>query len=231
MLDTNRHKFIMLQILKDIYSDIEIGSNLGFKGGTALMFFYGLPRFSVDLDFNLLDRSIEKRIYEKVRKISQKYGTIHDEAIKHFGIIIVVDYGKGERKLKIEISNRDFNDSYEIRSLFGISMKVMKPANMFSHKLCAILDRNAFTPRDIFDTWFFMEQKTPLVPEIIEKRMKTPYFEYLQKCIDAIEKETSKNLLQGLGELMDQKIKTFVKNKLKDETISLLRFYKEYPIV
>lgn len=37
MLDINRHKFIMLQILKDIYSDIEMAGSLGFKGGTALM--------------------------------------------------------------------------------------------------------------------------------------------------------------------------------------------------
>ena len=44
----------MLQILRDIYSDLELANYLGFKGGTALMFFHGLPRFSVDLDFNLL---------------------------------------------------------------------------------------------------------------------------------------------------------------------------------
>jgi len=44
----------MVQLLKDIYSDIELANYLGFKGGTALMFFYELPRFSVDLDFNLI---------------------------------------------------------------------------------------------------------------------------------------------------------------------------------
>jgi hypothetical protein len=46
MIDQNRHRFLMVQILKDIYSDLDLSSNLGFKGGTALMFFYGLPRFS-----------------------------------------------------------------------------------------------------------------------------------------------------------------------------------------
>lgn len=40
MIDLNRHKFFMVQILKDIYSDIELANYLGFKGGTALMFFY-----------------------------------------------------------------------------------------------------------------------------------------------------------------------------------------------
>lgn len=44
-MDLNRHKFLMMQILKDIYSDAMLASVLGFKGGTALMFFYQLPRF------------------------------------------------------------------------------------------------------------------------------------------------------------------------------------------
>ena len=59
MLDIQKHKFIMVQVLKDIFSDNEIGTTLGFKGGTAAYFFYDLPRFSVDLDFNLLDKSKE----------------------------------------------------------------------------------------------------------------------------------------------------------------------------
>jgi predicted nucleotidyltransferase component of viral defense system len=56
---------------------MEIASSLGFKGGTALMFFYDLPRFSIDPDFNLLDTGKEKQVYEKVRAILLKYGAIH----------------------------------------------------------------------------------------------------------------------------------------------------------
>lgn len=162
MFDTNRHKFFMVQILKDIYADFELANNLGFKGGTALMFFYRLPRFSVDLNFNLLDKSIERSVYTKLRKIASKYGTIHDEAQKHFGIIVVLNYGTGERKLKIEISNRVFDDQYEIKNYLGISMKVMVQQDMFAHKLCALLDRNNATNRDIFDNWFFMQKQTPI---------------------------------------------------------------------
>jgi predicted nucleotidyltransferase component of viral defense system len=72
MFDTNRHKFFMVQMLKDIYSDVELANHLGFKGGTALMFFNGLPRFSVDLGFNLLEPSAENSVYIKIRKIAQK---------------------------------------------------------------------------------------------------------------------------------------------------------------
>lgn len=46
MVDINKHKFFLFQVLKDIYEDKELAGVLGFKGGTALMFFYDLPRFS-----------------------------------------------------------------------------------------------------------------------------------------------------------------------------------------
>ena len=95
-MDLNRHKFLMLQILKDIYSDAMLASVLGFKGGTALMFFYQLPRFSVDLDFNLLDVSKQEEVFNRVRNILLKYGKIHDEAIKFYGPLLVLDYGAGE---------------------------------------------------------------------------------------------------------------------------------------
>jgi len=62
MFDINRHRFYLVQILKDVYSDLELANYLGFKGGTALMFFYDLPRFSVDLDFDLLMRK-KKLLY------------------------------------------------------------------------------------------------------------------------------------------------------------------------
>ncbi len=231
MMDINRHKFFLVQILKDIYSDIELASWLGFKGGTALMFFYDLPRFSVDLDFNLTNIEKLDTVYEKVRIILLKYGTITDEAKKFYGPILVLDYGIGERKLKVEISIRLFDNQYEIKDLLGINMKVLTLPDMFAHKLCALLDRNTLTNRDIFDCWFFMQKQTPINKNIVEFRTKIPYSEYLQKCIEALESMTDKGLLQGLGELMDNDLRNFVRTKLRIETIRLLRFYKDFPIL
>jgi len=168
MIDINRHKFFLVQILKDIYSDIELANFLGFKGGSALMFFYGLPRFSVDLDFSLIKTENEESVYEKVRKILLKYGTIYDEALKFHRPVIVLDYGLGERKLKVEISNRIFNDRYEIRNLLGINIKIMVMPDMFAHKLCALLDRDSIAGRDIFDCWFFLKNHSQLNKNIVE---------------------------------------------------------------
>jgi len=187
--------------------------------------------FSIDLDFNLLDIDKEKIVYEKVRKVLLKYGKIFDEAMKFYGPIIVLDYGIGERKLKIEISNRQWDNHYEIKNLLGINMKVMVAPDMFAHKLCALLDRTEITNRDIFDSWFFMQNHTPVNKSVVEGRMKMPLDEYIKKCIDSLEATSDKGMLNGLGELMDEDMKKFVRTKLRTETISLLRFYKEFPIL
>ena len=195
------------------------------------MFFYELPRFSVDLDFNLIQVEKQAVVYDKIRKILLKYGSIHDEAQKFYGLILVLDYGFAERKLKVEISNRAFEDRYEVKNLLGIPVKVMVAADMFAHKLCALLDRSVFTNRDVFDCWYFMSKQIPVNKSIIENRMQMPYANYLQQCIDKLENTKGKSMLQGLGELMDQNIKLFVRTRLRSETISLLKFYKDYPIV
>src|SRR5450759_1106791 len=231
MIDINKHKFFLVQILKDIYSAIELANCLGFKGASALMFFYELPRFSIDLDFNLINEGKEKIVYEKVCKILLKYGTIYDEAPKFYGPLVVLDYGIGERKLKVEISNRRFEDQYEIKNLLGINMKVMVRADMFAHKLCSMLDRNSIISRDIFDCWFFMKNQSPVNKDIIESRMSLPFTDYIQKCIDRLESVNDKGLLHGVGDLMENEMKKFVRTKLRSETIGLLKFYKDYPIL
>lgn len=228
-MDTNKHKFFMLQILKDIFSDAELADCLAFKGGTALMFFYDLPRFSVDLDFNLLDTDKEKVVHDKVRKILLKYGDIHDEALKFFGSVFVLDYGQDERKLKVEISNRQYDNHYEVKNLLGIGMKVLVKPDMFAHKLCALLDRNEITGRDVFDCWYFLNTHTSINANIVEERMKMPLQEYIQRCIDTLEQVSDKTIMNGLGELTDGEIKKYAKTKLRKETISLLGFYKAFP--
>ncbi|MFH2141435.1 MAG: nucleotidyl transferase AbiEii/AbiGii toxin family protein [Bacteroidota bacterium] len=229
MFDINRHKYFLVQILREIYSDTELSLLLGFKGGTALLLFYDLPRFSVDLDFNLIDPSKGKFVYEKVKKILLKYGKIRDEAKKHYGIILVLDYGENERNMKVEISERDFGDSYEVKNFLGINMKVMTMADMFAHKLCALTDRNVLANRDIFDVHFFLEKRISANKKIIESRMNTGILEYLGQCIAVLKSHSDLKILDGLGELIDSSSKSFVKNKLLKETIILLQTYRNMP--
>ncbi len=59
-MNANLHRNYMTQVLLDIFRDKDLSRLLAFKGGTALMLFHGLPRFSTDLDFNLLDNDSKR---------------------------------------------------------------------------------------------------------------------------------------------------------------------------
>lgn len=52
MLNQIKHRFVLFNLIEDIYQS-KLGFCLGFKEGTMAYFFYGLDRFSVDLDFDL----------------------------------------------------------------------------------------------------------------------------------------------------------------------------------
>jgi predicted nucleotidyltransferase component of viral defense system len=231
MFDINRHRFLLGGILHDIFSSTLLAPLLGFKGGTALMFFYGLPRFSVDLDFNLLKTDKEEFVFASLHPILQKYGAIHDEAIKRYGSVLVLDYEKGGRKLKVEVSNRVWDNHYEAKDFYGTTIQTMTAPDMFSHKLCALLDRSQMTNRDIFDCWFFMNRRTALNPQIIRERMKLSIPDYLERCIESVKRVPENHLLDGMGDLMDEKLKDFTRTKLKGETLNLMQFYHDYPLV
>ena len=225
-LDTATHKNLLIRILKDIYTDPSLGPWLGFKGGTAAYFFYGLPRFSVDLDFDLLAETKEKHIFEQVKKILAGYGTVKEAREKRYNLFYLLAYNdkaEGARNIKLEINRRDFGSNYEVKSHLGISMKVMVKADMAAHKLVAMSERIGKTNRDIFDAWFFLHHDWPINKAIVEKRAKLPFKEFLRKCIGALGKMSNRHILSGIGELLNEKQKTWVRSKLITETIFLLK--------
>ncbi len=223
MFDWPRHKNILLQILKDIYADTSISPYLGFKGGTAALLFYGLNRNSVDLDFDLLDESKEAEVFEKVRKIVSSYGTVEDSHIKRFNLFNLISYEHGAPKIKVEINRRGSISHYQVKSFLSISMLVMVEPDMFANKLLAMHDRVGKTSRDIFDVYFFCKQGCEVNKEIVEQKSGMSFEEFLSKCIEMLEKVEERHILDGLGELLDEKQKDWARAKLKSETLFLLR--------
>ncbi|MBQ0163992.1 MAG: nucleotidyl transferase AbiEii/AbiGii toxin family protein [Bacteroidales bacterium] len=229
-MDKNKHKLYMAQILSLIFKDKDLCNALAFKGGTSLMFFHRLNRFSTDLDFNLLDPDKLDMVYNKVRTILTRFGTIDDEAKKLYGPVLVLNYGKGERMLKVEISVRQYPDHYETRSLAGTDIRVMTMSDMFAHKLCAMGER--LSPRDIFDVWFFLQNHTEINEEIVMLRTGKSVSEYAAWCAERVHEASPKLLMQGLGEVLnDNKSKAFVKDKLIGEASSALELFSVYPLI
>ena len=227
MFDWRRHKIIMVQILKDIYQNIRISSFLGFKGGTASYLFYGLNRYSMDLDFDLLKPELKKFVYLEIKKIVRKYAAIKEEHIKRNTIFFLLSYGDKERNIKIEISTRSLGNHYQVLNYLGISMLVMKKEDMFANKLVALTKRKKLANRDIFDLYYFFSNRWEINEDIIKSRTGKDLNEYLKSCIECVGKVNNNQILQGLGELVDEKQKIWTKSNLKKEVLFFLNFYNE----
>ncbi|MEN6622804.1 MAG: nucleotidyl transferase AbiEii/AbiGii toxin family protein [Smithella sp.] len=229
-LNPAQHKSILVKILKDIYSHPVIGPILGFKGGTAAYLFYNLDRFSVDLDFDLLDAAKEDIVFEEISNILQKYGRIKTADKKRYSLIYILAYDEkdpGAQNVKVEVNRRVFGSKYVIKSYLGISMKVMTPEDMAANKLVAFYERIGKTNRDIYDTWFFFSNNWPINQELVEQRTNMPFREFLETSLGLLEKIDNKTILSGMGELLTEKQKAWVKSSLKEELLFQIRLYLE----
>ena len=222
-LNYSKHKSILLQILKDIYSDTTLAPFLGFKGGTAALLFYGLNRHSVDLDFDLLDESKEQVVFERIQNIAENYGVMIDSRIKRFNLVSVVSYDKQSQNIKVEVNRRNFGSRYEVKTILGISLLVMVQEDMFAHKLMAMHERVGKTSRDIFDVYFFAKNHWPINKTIVETRSGVSFVELVAKCVEQLEKMSNRHILVGLGELLSESQKDWARAKLRTETVFLLR--------
>lgn len=222
-LDIARHKNILIKILKDIYTDTSIGPVLGFKGGTAAYLYHRLTRESLDLDFDLLDESKEDYVFEKIEMIAKSYGKIREHRKKRYSLFLILSYEEDAPNIKLEVNRREFGSRYEVKSYLGISMKVMVREDMFAHKLVAMYKRIGAANRDIFDVWFFLDNNWPINEEIVEKRTEMSFKDFLQKCVEALEKLPDRGILAGMGELLDEKQKAWAKVNLRKDTIFLLK--------
>ncbi len=222
----------MGQILRDIYSDTSISSLIGFKGGTCAYFFYGLTRFSVDLDFDLFstDEAAQKLVYEKIGGMLEKYGEVKDNYIKRNTIFFLLSYGDANHNVKVEVSVRilmpDIKEHYELKEYLGISMLAGKKDYLFASKLSALTDRRLLAMRDIYDIWFFAKNNWDINAEVVKTRTGKTIKEHMADCIPVIAAVKDNEILRGLAELLPgEKEKAWVKTHLRKEAVFLLKNY------
>jgi predicted nucleotidyltransferase component of viral defense system len=213
----------MLEVLKSIYEDSLLGPILGFKGGTLLYIQYNLNRFSVDLDFDLLDSEKEAFVLPRLKKILKSIGTLEEQSNKRYTLFTLLNYKKGMRNLKIEINKRNLGSKYKISNYLGIPIQTMVEDDIFANKLIALTTRKEPVNRDVFDTWFLLKNHWDVNWDMVEKRSSLSKEKYIKKCIKYLENWPLKYILNGLGELVDNKTKDWIKNNLIKDTIFLLK--------
>ena len=222
-LEIATHRNHLLRALKDIYTDPLLGPRLGFKGGTAAYFFHDLDRFSVDLDFDLLDPEAGPEVFARLLDILGEYGRIKDSMDKEKTMLIVVAYDDRGQNLKVEVNKQDFGSRYELRRYLGISAQVIRQEDMFAHKLVALLERGQVVNRDIYDVHFFAKRHWPVNRTIVERRTGSGFADYLARCVQHLENLPAGSALAGLGELVDERQKAWVRNDLVSDTVFLLK--------
>lgn len=225
MVNIDFHKTTLITILRGIYSDSLLRNSLGFKGETAAMLFYELPRFSVDLDFDLLAADKKQAIFMKLKQLLPHFGMVREAIEKRNTLFFLVSYQKEEGNLKIEISKRPSLARFILKNYLGISMLVMNESDMAAMKLSAILTRKKFASRDLFDLWYFLKNNWQITENIVTATNGFSLSEALQKVESQVKLVKNTDLLAGLGELLDNKQKSWVREKLQEELLFQIRLY------
>lgn len=216
--DSHKHKSVLTEMLVDIVR--HLNGKVAFKGGTAAMIFYDLRRMSVDLDFDLVEALNEEEI-DILKVILQKHGTIKEFRDKRHTLFFLLDYETTFPNIKVEFNKRVWeNNHYDTVWLLGVEIKIADKKTMFSNKLVALSDRRSPASRDLFDVHYFLQMGYPLNEKLIQERTGKTLHEYLDFLKKFITKNYSaKNVLQGLGEILDERQKAWAKDHLISETM------------
>lgn len=178
-------EYLHMIVLNSIYKH-RFGKYFFFMGGTAMRYFYNLPRFSEDLDFNTssLDYQDFKEVVKVVSTDVSKEGfsvtvsynrrkdlfaasIYFNDAIKKYNIS---DSRRIYLMVKIEVNRPQWELITESRvlSMYGYSFTaiLMSKGNLLSEKVCALLNRKR--GRDIYDTLFMLRKKFPFNEEVLK---------------------------------------------------------------
>lgn len=230
-LDITIHKTNLTNILIDIYKNSSLGPLLGFKGGTAALLFYKLPRFSIDLDFDLIvnlkkDSPELKEFVDKISSLLSAKFEIKDQSAKYNTLFWLVSYGSGLANIKVEVSTRDnpYNH-YNLVPFYGTTIRVIDLKDMIAHKLVAVTERGILANRDLFDIHYFLglPEASQINYQIIKHQTGKDPKEFYLSLLKYLDKINSKSILSGLGEVLTDSQKDWAKAKLIIEIKGLVQ--------
>ena len=186
--------YIQTLVLSSLYASVS--SELVFKGGTALLFFYGLNRFSEDLDFTVVKDVDLKKLCENVeqslayvgmpKRIGQKKDTAVSFSFKVGAEGPLYDKEISRCFVDVEISKREIVEHFEtkeVRSIYPdilpFTVCVMKQEEIVAEKIRAILKRNY--ARDVYDLHFLLRRGCIIDSSLVQKKMEF-YHEVFKKA-------------------------------------------------
>ncbi len=162
----------------------EYGSELIFKGGTALKKCYGLNRFSEDLDFICSNKIDIKKLESGLKRFNIEFEMGEKEYKDELKIILRV---KGPLYIGIRQSLCKFVIDFSFRE--NVIMKpqiksigrfleeipafdvfVMQEKEILAEKIRAIMTRTK--AKDVYDLWFLLENDIKSDKKLIKEKLK-----------------------------------------------------------
>lgn len=158
-----------IKIFKEILK--RIGNNFILKGGTALFIYYGLDRFSEDIDLDSFSDTIN--IYNKIKDNKWSINLKKNTDVVYR---VMLDYGDknnfGNYPLKIEVSSRNKNllksKSLKYSNIDGVN--VYDLVEILKMKLIAFGNRDKI--RYFYDISFFLEKNPEYFSNEMLKELK-----------------------------------------------------------
>ena len=236
-------EYLQIIILNSIYRH-KLGKHFFFMGGTAMRYFYRMPRFSEDLDFNTSGLTYRQfgDILEVVSKDMSKEGFSVTLSRKRRGNLFVAallfkdvieKYGISDRRgmnlmIKIELNKPKWELITESRvlSMYGYNFTavLMSQGNLFSEKLLALFHRKR--GRDIYDTLFMLKKRFPFNENVLKaNNINLPVKDTLLSYLRTMDEKELKRLAEQVKPFLfkEDEIELILKAPLYAE--SFLRDY------
>lgn len=201
-----RHKSQMYKLLIGIVSDPILANQLYFKGGTCAAMRGLLARFSVDLDFDLLDKSLVSSLRGRIENLTSTLGFRLDQQSQHaLQFFLKYDAPPNSRNtLKLEINDQvSSHNEYETANLQEINLvcKTQTIGTMVANKLVATLERRErsghVSGRDFYDLREFLVAGFPVNYKVVIERTGKKYSDYITELLDYMKSHLSPSELMA----------------------------------
>lgn len=227
MLNSSLHRQRMIDIVKALFTS-SIGHWIAFKWWTLALFVHGLPRFSTDIDLDLIDISIEQEAIQYIDILLPTLGVVKSKVVWKWLHRWILSYRTESINIKVELNKRVWKSNhYETVNLYWTDCRVMSPDSMATNKLVALHERHA--NRDLYDTRFFRTKWREYQEDLIKERTWMSQKEFIAHLIETLPMlYTPSTILHQMWEVLSTKQKNRVKTSLLKETIHQLQFYSDW---
>lgn len=167
-----------------------------FYGGTALRIFYGLDRFSEDLDFALLkpnDKFDLSKYFKYIEESAKAYGLNISISEKNSNVILAFNLMKNMEIYFLNKSNKKLFTNIKVKLIMDINapaganydfryrlvpapyqIRLYDLSSLFAGKIHAILCRNwqkRTKGRDLYDYIFFLSKGAKVNMELVKNKL------------------------------------------------------------